>query len=81
MLTNGKSRGMLTIRRERLMNDASTGNSLYPDNFADQRQEREVEKYGKRLPMPEMAAHPHVYEKHSIEPAYGQYDRPISGLL
>jgi len=60
------------------MNDVSTGNSLYPDNFVEDRQRREVEKYGARLPIPEMAAHPHVYARHSIEPAYGNYDRPIN---
>lgn len=60
------------------MRDVSTGNSLYPDNFVEDRQRREVEKYGARLPIPEMAAHPHVYARHSIEPAYGQYDRPIN---
>lgn len=53
-------------------------NDVFADNFAEQRQEREVEKYGPRLPMAEMAAHAHIYTKHSIEPAYGQYDRPIN---
>ena len=53
-------------------------NSIFADNFVAQRQEREVEKYGPRLPIPELAAHAHVYEKHSIEPAYGNYDRPIN---
>lgn len=60
------------------MKDISTGNKLYPDNFVEQREAREVEKYGSRLPIPQMAAHPHVYVRHSIEPAYGQYDRPIN---
>ncbi len=60
------------------MRDVSTGNSLYPDNFADQRREREVEKYGARPPLAEMAAHPFRDERHSIEPAYGRYDRPIN---
>ena len=52
--------------------------SIYGENFETERQEREVEKYGARLPIPEMAAHPHVYARHSIEPAYGNYDRPIN---
>lgn len=60
------------------MRDINTGNKFYPDNFAEQRQLREVEKYGARLPIPEMAAHPHFYERHSIEPSYGHYDRPIN---
>lgn len=59
------------------MNDKSTG-SNFGMNYEGERQQREVEKYGARLPVPEMAAHPHVYTKHSIEPAYGQYDRPIN---
>ena len=60
------------------MSDVSTGNSLYPDNFAADRQNREVEKYGYRLPLAEMAAHPYRDYRHSIEPAYGNYDRPIN---
>lgn len=50
----------------------------FGENFESQRQEREVEKYGPRLPIPEMAAHAHVYLKHSIEPSYGNYDRQIN---
>ena len=69
---------MNDIVRERLMKDENIGTSLYPDNFVEDRQRREVEKYGARLPMAQMAAHPHVYKKHSIEPSYGQYDRPIN---
>lgn len=59
------------------MNDESTGNSIYADNFVDDRKRREAEKYG-RIPNQEIAARPHVYERHSIEPAYGNYDRPIN---
>lgn len=51
--------------------------SIYADNFADERQSRESEKYG-RAPHSQAAAHAHVYERHSIEPAYGQFDRPIN---
>ena len=60
------------------MNDVNMGNSLYPDNFAADRQKREVEKYGPRPNMSEMAAHPFHDQRHSIEPAYGNYDRPIN---
>jgi hypothetical protein len=60
------------------MRDSSTGNSLYPDNFADERRIREVEKYGPRPNLSEMAAHPFRDERHSIEPSYGHYDRPIN---
>lgn len=60
------------------MNDKNTGNKFYGDNFAAERQEREVEKYGYRLPLAEMAAHPFRDERHSIEPVYGRYDRPIN---
>ena len=62
------------------MNDLST-DSRFGLNYADDRQQRENEKYGKRLPIPEMAAHAHVYLKHSIEPAYGNYDRPINEIV
>jgi hypothetical protein len=68
---NDKLRGMN-------MNAENMGNSIYADNFVADREQREVEKYGARPPIPQMAAHPHVYTKHSIEPAYGQYDRPIN---
>lgn len=37
----------------------------------------ENNKYG-RAPHPELAAHAHVYYKHSIEPAYGQFSEPTS---
>ncbi len=40
----------------------------------------ENDKYG-RSPQPELAAHAHVYYKHSIEPAYGNYDRPINEIV
>jgi hypothetical protein len=52
--------------------------SIFGQNYEAERQEREVEKYGARLPIPNMAAHAHVYYRHSIEPAYGNYDRPIN---
>lgn len=52
--------------------------SIYADNFVADRERREIEKYGARLPIPQMAAHAHVYARHSIEPAYGNYDRPIN---
>jgi hypothetical protein len=65
-------------KRGTLMNDINTGDRFYKDNFAAQREQREVEKYGKRLPIPELAAHAHVYLKHSIELVYGNYDRPIN---
>lgn len=59
------------------MNDINTGNKFYGDNFAFDRQVREFEKYG-RTPNPQGAAHAHVYARHSIEPSYGHYDRPIN---
>jgi len=40
----------------------------------------EMQKYGRRMQQ-ELAAHPHVYTKHSIEPAYGNYDRPINEIV
>jgi len=59
------------------MRDVNTGNN-FGENFETERAQQEVRKYGPRLPIAEMAAHPHVYTKHSIEPAYGNYDRPIN---
>lgn len=47
------------------------------DNPEAQRQSFEMQKYGRRMHQ-ELAAHPHVYEKHSIEPVYGNFDRPIN---
>ena len=47
------------------------------DNPESERIAFETSKYG-RAPHPELAAHPHTYTKHSIEPAYGNYDRPIN---
>lgn len=52
-------------------------NKIYAENFEEQRLEHEKFKYG-RLPNPEIASHAHVYVKHSIEPSYGHYDRPIN---
>lgn len=64
-------------QRDMNMRNINTGNK-FGENFESQRQEREVEKYGSRLPIPQMAAHAHIYLRHSIEPAYGNYDRPIN---
>lgn len=50
------------------------------DNPEAERVAFETNKYG-RAPHPEMAAHAHVYTKHSIEPAYGNYDRPITEIV
>ena len=53
-------------------------NSIFADNFVAEREQREIEKYGPRPPIPQLAAHAHVYLRHSIEPMYGNYDRPIN---
>lgn len=50
------------------------------DNPEAQREAFELNKYGRRLHQ-EAAAHPHVYLKHSIEPAYGNFDRPINEIV
>lgn len=52
--------------------------SIYAENYVAEREMREVEKYGPRLPLPQMAAKPERDPRHSIEPAYGNYDRPIN---
>lgn len=54
------------------MNDINMGDSLVM-----QRERHEFEKYGRR-PHPQLAAHPHQYFEHSIEPSYGHFDRPIN---
>lgn len=51
--------------------------NLEPGNVVAQREEFEFNKYGRRMHQ-ELAAHPHVYYKHSIEPAYGQFTEPSS---
>lgn len=66
--------------RGKLMNDSNTANKFYKDNFAQQRVEREFEKYGRTMNQ-QAFAHPHSYEKHSIEPEYGHYDRPINEIV
>jgi hypothetical protein len=53
-------------------------NSIYGQNFEAERVQRENEKYGPRMNTPVLAAHSHVYDRHSIEPAYGHYDRPLN---
>lgn len=53
---------------------------IFADNFEAERDQREKEKYG-RIPTPDLAAHAHVYFRHSIEPAYGHYDRPINEIV
>ena len=68
---NVELKGML------MKNSNMVSNSIFADNFDAERVQHEKMKYG-RLPDPQAAAHPHVYTKHSIEPAYGQYDRPIN---
>ena len=55
----------------------STNDINMGDNLVQEREQHEFEKYGRRLHQ-EAAAHAHVYYKHSIEPAYGNYDRPIN---
>jgi hypothetical protein len=52
-------------------------NHVFAENFVAEREAHEYQKYGRR-PNPQAAAHAHVYKKHSIEPAYGNYDRPIN---
>lgn len=47
------------------------------DNIVLQRQQFEFDKYGRRLHQ-ELAAYPHLYGRHSIEPSYGHFDRPIN---
>jgi len=47
------------------------------NNLPAQREQFEIDKYGRRL-HEEAAAYPHVYYKHSIEPAYGQFSVPIN---
>lgn len=46
------------------------------ENNVIEREQFEFNKYGRRLNQ-EATAHSHVYYKHSMEPAYGDYDRPI----
>lgn len=54
------------------MNDLNMG-----DNNVIDRERYEYQKYGRRLHQ-EAAAHAHFYNRHSIEPSYGHFDRPIN---
>ena len=47
------------------------------ENLTREREEFEFKKYDRQMNQ-QLAAHPHRYEKHSIEPVYGEYDRPIN---
>jgi hypothetical protein len=67
-------------RGENMNTENMVANNIFADNFEDERVAHENQKYG-RAPHPELAAHAHVYTKHSIEPAYGQYDRPINEIV
>lgn len=53
------------------------GINMENENPELERETFEFNKYGRRLHQ-EAAAHPHFYSRHSIEPAYGAYDEPIS---
>jgi hypothetical protein len=55
-------------------------NKIFADNFADERLVQEYHKYG-RLPPYVDTQFSNPDKRHSIEPAYGNYDRPISGLI
>ena len=59
------------------MRDQSTGNSLYPGNFVQARVDMEAQKYG-RVPGRSIPQFVNPDHRHSIEPPYGQYDRPIN---
>lgn len=52
-------------------------NHVFAENFATERDQREVEKYG-RAPGHAATQFANPDQRHSIEPAYGNYDRPIN---
>lgn len=56
-------------------------NNIYAQNFEDEREQRENEKYGPRLPISLIAAHPHVYQRHSIPFPYGHFDEPSQEIV
>ena len=54
--------------------------SIFAENFVADRMKREYEKYGR----PHGQAIPQYInpdQRHSIEPSYGQYDRPINEIV
>jgi hypothetical protein len=66
----------MTTMNVKLLNGFMSGINMDDENIVAEREQFEFNKYGRRLHQ-EAAAHSHVYFKHSIEPAYGQYDEPI----
>ena len=58
------------------MRDESTGKALYPENFVQDRIDREAQKYGR---VPGRSIPQFVNRTQGIiQPAYGRYDRPIN---
>lgn len=54
-------------------------NSIYAQNNEAEKEAYEYQKYGRAMNQ-QLVAVPHTYSKHSIEPMYGNYDAPISGI-
>ena len=63
-----------------VVNENQMGISIFADNFEAERAEHEYQKYG-RVPHREAVQYPVRDRRHSIEPAYGQYDRPINEVV
>jgi hypothetical protein len=51
--------------------------SMDDENLVRERSVFEFQKYGRRLHQ-ELAAHAHVYRRHSIPQPYGAFDEPVS---
>jgi|HubBroStandDraft_5_1064220.scaffolds.fasta_scaffold36025_4 hypothetical protein len=49
-------------------------------NPEEDRRVFEMQKYGRRMQQ-ELAAHPHVYTKHSIPIPYGQFSEPSQEIV
>jgi hypothetical protein len=50
------------------------------NNIELERRKFEYNKYGRQMNQA-AAAQPHVYYKHSIEPAYGQFSEPSQEIV
>jgi len=60
-----------------MKNSNMVSDHVFNENFVADRQKREAEKYG-RVPGRSIPQYVNPDQRHSIEPAYGNYDRPIN---
>ena len=62
------------------MRRKSMANEIFGTNYESERAEHEFKKYG-RVSLRDAVQFPTRDKRHSIEPAYGNYDRPINEVV